>query len=144
MGFSSETDFENAVIKALQRNGWSEVLDYPTEQNLLENWAQILFDNNRSQDRLGDVPLTQTEMDQIVEHITKLRTPLRLNEFINGRTVAIRRDAPESVNAGNEVSLKIYDRLEIAGGQSRYQIVRQPRYKASNKILPCAAVTWSY
>lgn len=136
MGFSSETDFENAVIKALQRNGWSEVLDYPTEQNLLENWAQILFDNNRSQDRLGDVPLTQTEMDQIVEHITKLRTPLRLNEFINGRTVAIRRDAPESVNAGNEVSLKIYDRLEIAGGQSRYQIVRQPRYKASNKILP--------
>lgn len=136
MAFSNEADFENSVIEALQRNGWGQTLNYPSEQRLLENWAQILFENNRSKDRLGDVPLTQTEMEQIVEQITNLRTPLRLNEFINGRTVAIRRDAPESINVGNEVSLKIYDRLEIAGGQSRYQIARQPRYKASNKILP--------
>lgn len=136
MGFSNETAFENAVIEALQRNGWGEVLAYPSEQELLDNWARILFENNRSKDRLEDVPLTQTEMSQIVEQITNLRTPLRLNEFINGRTVAIHRDAPTSVNVGKEVSLKIYDRLEIAGGQSRYQIARQPRYKASNKILP--------
>ena len=136
MGFSSETDFENAVIAALQRNGWGEVIDYPSEQRLLDNWASILFENNRSQDRLGDVPLTQTEMAQILEQITSLRTPLRLNEFINGRTVAIRRDAPGSTNLGMEVSLKIYDRLEIAGGQSRYQIARQPRYSTRNEILP--------
>lgn len=136
MAFSNETVFENAVIEVLQRNGWGEVLEYPSEELLLQNWAQILFENNRSQDRLGDVPLTPTEIDQIVEQITNLRTPLRLNEFINGRTVAITRDAPSSLNVGNEVSLKIYDRMEIAGGQSRYQIVRQPRYKASNKILP--------
>lgn len=135
--FSSETDFEDAVIEVLQRNGWgAEVLHYPSEEELLENWARILFENNRSQDRLGDVPLTATEMDQFIEQILALRTPLRLNEFINGRTVAITRDAPEAANVGMEVSLKIYDRLEIAGGQSRYQIARQPRYKASNSILP--------
>lgn len=137
MSFCSEGDFENSVIEVLQRNGWDEkVLNYPSEERLLENWAQILFQNNRSQDRLGDVPLTSTEMDQIVEQILALRTPLRLNEFINGRTVAITRDAPEAANVGAEVSLKIYDRLEIAGGQSRYQIARQPRYKARNAILP--------
>lgn len=136
MGFSNETDFEDAVIEALQRNGWGEVLNYPSEQDLISNWAQILFENNRSQDRLGDVPLTQSEMEQIVEQVTRLRTPLRLNEFINGRTVAIRRDASESINVGYEVSLKIYDRLEIAGGQSRYQIARQPQFRASDKILP--------
>lgn len=136
MTFSNETVFENAVIEVLQRNGWDEVLEYPSEERLLENWAHILFENNRSQDRLGDVPLTSTEMDQIVEQVTSLRTPLRLNEFINGRTVAITRDAPASINVGNEVSLKIYDRMEIAGGQSRYQIARQPRYKASNQVLP--------
>lgn len=134
--FSDEKQFEHAVIEVLQRNGWTEVLDYPSEEKLLDNWARILFENNRSQDRLGDVPLTSTEMDQIIEQILALRTPLRLNEFINGRTVAITRDAPEAANFGVEVSLKIYDRLEIAGGQSRYQIARQPRYKASNKILP--------
>ncbi|SEQ05019.1 type I restriction enzyme, R subunit [Arthrobacter sp. OV608] len=136
MGFSSETDFENAVIAALQRNGWDEVIDYPSRQRLVDNWASILFENNRSQDRLGDVPLTQNEMAQVLEQITCLRTPLRLNEFINGRTVAIRRDAPGSSNLGMEVSLKIYDRLEIAGGQSRYQIARQPRYSTRNEILP--------
>lgn len=134
--FGDEKQFEDAVIEVLQRNGWTEVLDYPSEEKLLDNWARILFENNRSQDRLGDVPLTSTEMDQIIEQILALRTPLRLNEFINGRTVAITRDAPEAANFGVEVSLKIYDRLEIAGGQSRYQIARQPRYKASNKILP--------
>ncbi|WP_122821176.1 type I restriction endonuclease subunit R, EcoR124 family [Varibaculum vaginae] len=134
--FSDEKQFEDAVIEVLQRNGWTEVLDYPSEEKLLDNWARILFENNRSQDRLGDVPLTSTEMDQIIEQILALRTPLGLNEFINGRTVAITRDAPEAANFGVEVSLKIYDRLEIAGGQSRYQIARQPRYKASNKILP--------
>lgn len=135
--FSSEKDFEDAVIEVLQRNGWDkEVIEYPSEEDLLENWAQILFENNRSRDRLGDVPLTSTEMDQIIEQILSLRTPLRLNEFINGRTVGIKRDAPEAANVGMEVSLKIYDRLEIAGGQSRYQIARQPRYRASNHILP--------
>lgn len=134
--FSDEKQFEDAVIEVLQRNGWTEVLDYPSEEKLLDNWARILFENNRSQDRLGDVPLTSTEMDQVIEQILALRTPLRLNEFINGRTVAITRDATEAANFGVEVSLKIYDRLEIAGGQSCYQIARQPRYKASNKILP--------
>ena len=136
MTFNDESVFEQSVIELLQRHGWGEVIDYPSEETLLDNWAQILFENNRSVDRLGDVPLTKTEMAQIVEQIVNLRTPLRLNKFINGRTVSVRRDASASPNVGKEVSLKIYDRMEIAGGQSRYQIARQPRYKASNKILP--------
>lgn len=137
MTFKDESAFEDAVIDALRRNGWDDgVLMYPTEQDLIDNWAKILFENNRSQDRLGDVPLTRSEMDQIIEQIVDLRTPLALNEFINGRTVAVRRDAPGAANFGHEVSLKIYDRLEIAGGQSRYQIARQPKYKASKQVLP--------
>ena len=37
---------------------------------------------------------------------------------------------------GKEVSLKIYDRKEIAAGQSRYQIARQPKFKARREIFP--------
>ena len=33
------------------------------------------------------------------------------------------------------MSLKIYDRREIAAGQSRYQIAQQPKYKPKSKIL---------
>lgn len=135
--FNSETDFEYALILELSKKGWEKaVIQYPTEDDLLKNWAGILFENNRSIDRLNDTPLTNGEMQQIIEQITALRTPLKLNSFINGKSVAITRDNPaDTLHFGKEVSLKIYDRHEIAAGQSRYQIVQQPRYKGRSKIL---------
>ena len=128
--FNRERDFEEALIKVLFTKGWEkEVLTSPSEQDLMINWARILFDNNRERDRLNNQPLTQGEMQRIVEQITALRTPLKLNGFINGKTVSVRRDNPaDAAHFGKEVSLKIYDRHEIAAGQSRYQIVRQPKF----------------
>jgi len=135
--FITEAEFETAMITALQNKGWeSHVLKYPTEDTLLKNWANILFENNRGIDRLNDAPLTDTEMQQILEQVLALRTPLKLNGFINGKTVSITRDNPyDPFHLGKEVSLKIYDRREIAAGQSRYQIAQQPRYKSKSKIL---------
>ncbi len=135
--FSTESQFENALIQLLSTKGWeAEVLKNPTEEDLWQNWADILFQNNRDIDRLNDVPLTKSEMQQIAEQISALRTPLKLNGFINGKSVAIVRDNPnDTLHFGKEVSLKIYDRMEIAAGQSRYQIVQQPRYKSKSKIL---------
>ena len=137
MIFITEAEFETAMITALQNKGWeSRVLKYPTEDTLLKNWANILFENNRGIDRLNDAPLTDTEMQQILEQVLALRTPLKLNGFINGKTVSITRDNPyDPFHLGKEVSLKIYDRREIAAGQSRYQIAQQPRYKSKSKIL---------
>lgn len=136
--FSTEAEFEKAVIHELQQRGWGEypVLKNPSEKDLLANWAQILFENNRGVDRLNEVPLTDGEMQQIMEQITDLRTPLKLSGFINGKTVAITRDNEEDkLHFGKEVSLKIYDRHEIAAGQSRYQIVQQPRFARGSQIL---------
>ncbi len=137
MIFNKESDFEEALIEALSHKGWeSEVIKYPTEKDLLANWANILFENNRDIDRLNDHRLTEGEMQQILEQVNTLRTPLKLNGFINGKTVAITRDNPkDTLHFGKEVSLKIYDRHEIAAGQSRYQIVQQPQYKSKSKIL---------
>jgi type I restriction enzyme R subunit len=75
-------------------------------------------------------------MQQIIEQINTLRTPLSLNGFINGKTVSIKRDNPnDTLHLGKEVSLKIYDRHEIAAGQSRYQIVQQPKFPTKSNIL---------
>ena len=111
--FNKESDFEAALITALQRYGWEkDVLKNPTEQDLLQNWANILFENNRDIDRL------------------------KLDGFINGKTVSITRKNPDdTLHYGKEVSLKIYDRMEIAAGQSRYQIVQQPRFVRREKVL---------
>ena len=139
MVFDKEALFEEAVITVLKQHGWNDaedVLRYPTEQDLIDNWARILFNNNAGIDRLNGCPLTQGEMAQVIEQIETLKTPLALNGFINGKTIAITRDNPDdALHLGKEVSLKIYDRQEIAAGQSRYQIAQQPVYPAKSKIL---------
>jgi len=88
--FATEAEFESSVIHELTQRGWkSEILKNPSEADLLENWAAILLQNNKGINRLNEVPLTEGEMQQIIEQITELRTPLKLNGFINGKTVAI-------------------------------------------------------
>jgi len=139
MIYEKESVFEEAVIAVLKQHGWDDaggVLRYPTEQDLVDNWANILFRNNAGIDRLNGCPLTPGEMGQILEQVELLKTPAALNGFINGKTVAITRDNPgDALHFGKEVSLKIYDRKEIAAGQSRYQIAQQPVYPARNKVL---------
>ena len=137
MYFDRETDFEEAVIKALIECGWeSEVIRHPSEKDLLKNWADILFNNNRQKDRLNECPLTDGEMQQIMEQIKLLQSPIKLNGFINGKSVSIKRDNPDDKeHFGKEVSLKIYDRQEIAYGESRYQIVQQPDFPSKSPIL---------
>lgn len=137
MVFNDELKFEKALIEKLFSYGWEhEVLKNKTEAELIQNWANILFENNRDIDRLNDFPLTDGEMQQIMEQIAKLRTPLRLNGFINGKSVSIKRDNPDDKkHFGKEISLKIYDRQEIAAGQSRYQIAEQPQFPTKSHIL---------
>lgn len=135
--FKTEAEFEQAFIKVLTLNGWGKfpVLKNKTEAELLQNWADILLENNKQQDRLNGVPLTSGEMQQIIEQIKELKTPLKLNGFINGKTIAIKRDNPaDKLHLGKEISLKIFDRQEAAAGQSRYQIAQQPQFTRGSPL----------
>ena len=68
MGFDYEPEFEDALIKLLKNNGWSgKMLNYPTEEQLIKNWADILFKNNKGIDRLNGQPLTKAEMQQLLD-----------------------------------------------------------------------------
>lgn len=136
MTYTSEAQFEQDVITALCKKGWEDkVLTNFTEADLLQNWADILYKNNNSIDRLNNVPLSQSEMQQIIEQIIELKTPLKLNGFINGKTVSIKRDnTADTLHYGKEISLNIYDRQEIAAGKSRYQIVQQPRFARKSVV----------
>ena len=137
--FKDEQEFEDALVAVLERDcGWKDgTLNHPSEQDLLDNWARILFENNKGIDQLNGCPLTQGEMQQIIEQIVQLRTPMNLNGFINGKTITIKRDnEADKLHMGREVSLHIYDRQEIAGGRSCYQIARQPHFSTKSKMLP--------
>ena len=138
-GFDSELAFEKELIETLyNERGWNsgKTLHYPTEQDLLDNWAEILYHNNRSIDRLGDYPLTRGEMAQIIEQIDGLKTPMNINGFVNGKSLAITRDnEDDKLHFGKEVSLEIYDRNQIANGSSVYQIAEQPRFNVPHHLM---------
>lgn len=134
--FNKEADFENALIALLTTKSWEkEVLRYPTEEKLIANWQEHLNKTNQHIDKL-DVPLLRTEMNQILEQVQALKTPYALNGFINGKTVAIKRENEESRHFGKEVSLDIFDREEISAGKSRYQIAQQPRFSPRSDLYP--------
>ena len=134
--FNDELEFEKEVIKKLTEHGWDKnILRYKTEKELIDNWAEILFQNNKSIDRLNGQKMTEGEKAQLLEQINALKTPLALNKFINGKTISIKRDNPNDPNhLGKEISLFVYDREQIAGGKSVYQIVEQPVFPAKNII----------
>lgn len=134
--FNKEADFENALIALLATKSWEkEVLRYPTEEDLIANWQAHLNKTNQHIDKL-DVPLIRSEMNRILEQVQALKTPYALNGFINGKTVAIKRENEESRHFGKEVSLDIFDREEISAGKSRYQIARQPHFTPRSDLYP--------
>ena len=134
--FNKEADFENVLIALLATKSWEkEVLRHPTEEDLIANWQAHLNKTNQHIDKL-DVPLLRSEMNQILEQVQALKTPYALNSFINGKTVAIKRENEASRHFGKEVSLDIFDREEISAGKSRYQIAQQPHFTPRSDLYP--------
>lgn len=134
--FSKELDFEQALADLLPQHGWEpQVIKNPTEADLIKNWAAIIYNNNRDMNRLGDFPLTDGEMQQIMTQVDNLKNPYEVNMFINGGQVMIKRDNQnDTINYGNEVYLTIFNAREIRAGQSVYQIVRQPKFQTTHPL----------
>ena len=73
-------------------------------------------------------------MKQVIDKVNACHTPNDVNRLINGELISVKRDNPNNRNNfGKEVYLKTFDAKEIAAGQSRYQIVRQPRFIVKSK-----------
>ena len=133
--FIKELAFEEALTNHLLDHGWNEVIMNPTEEELIQNWADIIYDNNREIDKLGNYPLTASEMQQVIDKVNMCSSPYDMNRFINAQEVSIKRDnEADANNFGKEVYLKIFDPMEISSGQSRYQIARQPKFKTADAM----------
>lgn len=130
--FTNETYFEDAFCETLKANGWKdgEVIKYAKINDLIENWKDIIFKRNKGVDRLNNVPLTNTEMEQILNQLNSFNADsLKINEFINGSSIFIQRDNPLDKDHLNQaIAINLFDRNEIVGGSSYYQIARQTRF----------------
>ena len=138
MPFKNEKEFEDALVAKLTQldNQWSrQILEYKSEEELIDNWARILFSNNNTKDTLNDCPLTKTEMGQIITQISS-DSPFAINRRLNARYISIRRDNPrDTLHNGKRVDLYLFDKDEIAAGRSVYQIARQPKLPIPSEIL---------
>ena len=142
-GPNGEKQFEAALVDVLTiKYGWqTKVPGLPvlfngaTEAELKKNLAKILFLNNNSVDRLNGVPLSDGEMEQVIDQINLLPSSVAVNDWVNGKTIYITRDNPaDKDHFGKKVTLFIFDRDEIAAGRSFYQIVRQPKLPTPNPL----------
>ena len=71
--FIKELAFEEALTNHLLGHGLNDVIMNPTEEQLVENWAHIIYDNNRGMWRhtgeiSGDAILAK--VDSILESYT--------------------------------------------------------------------------
>ena len=133
--YEHELPFERDLVNLLAtEKGWEgDVFVNPSEDDLIKNWASIIFNNNRQPTRLGDYPLTEGEIAQLMEQINNSVTPLQKNELITNGELMITRDNPEHTEMfGKTVTLFIFDRNEIARGRSIYQIARQPKFPTAD------------
>lgn len=136
--YEHELPFEKDLVNLLvKEKGWvDDVFVNPSEEDLIKNWASIIFNNNRQPTRLGDYPLTEGEIAQLMEQINNSITPLQKNELITNGELMIIRDNPEHTEMfGKTVTLYIFDRNEIARGRSIYQIARQPKFPTADPIM---------
>lgn len=141
-GKKGELNFQEDLVALLKDVGWEpKTLNditghkYVTEQDIIDNWKNIIFENNKQSDRLNGVPLSDNEMQQILKKVDlECNTPIKANIFINRNekeNIQITRDvnSKDTKNAGQPVYLTLFSPEEIAGGKTRYQIAEQIEFK---------------
>ena len=109
--YTVEADFEKDVVAKLNACGWKGgsnypfVLKYPSEADLIKNWANIIFEHNRKE--LNNVPLNQEEIDDLLLKI-RGKTPCEINRIINSRQIDLIRKNKADKEFYNKLSTLKY------------------------------------
>ena len=143
-GRNGESSFENDFVEMLEKSGWTDgVLTHLTVQqkgsydpdqirSLEGNLRRVIDIRNRG--TLNNVPLSDSEFDQVMEKINKAYTPVLANILLTGKDIVIKRDSdsPDTEHAGKAVYLNLFNNAEIGSGSSIYQIARQIKYETGS------------
>lgn len=97
-----------------------------TYQNLIDNWRKLLFQINISE--LEGKPLTDGEFQQVMTRVSGINNSYEAAKLLSaenstGKIDGILRDA-EDVSK-KQVTLKIFSKAEVNGGDTTYQIARE-------------------
>ena len=138
----SEKNFQEKFVKELEKYRW-DAPDYlngnkqkVTVEDLVLNWRKEL--NRINADQLEGVELTDNEFKQILERVNNINNSYEAAKLLSiegsvGKIDAIHRDKNDNVTR-NLITLTIFKKAEVRGGDSRYQIAREVSTKNGNRF----------
>lgn len=129
----TEIAFQNDFVNEMQKFKW-EAPDYldgtrkkVTVATLIDNWRKEL--NRLNVDQLEGVALTDAEFKQVLNQVNKINNSFEAAKILAmeggiGKIDSIYRDDHPQVTR-NQITLTIFKKAQIRGGDSSYQIARE-------------------
>ncbi|WHL53710.1 hypothetical protein [Mycoplasmopsis bovis] len=100
MQYKREKDFEDDVVNCLREYGWkgfpdksnpskqyNVILGNVTEKDLIENWKNILYENNK--DILNGIELSNDEMNQVIQKVQNCQNFVDTKHLLIANTLAL-------------------------------------------------------
>ncbi len=139
---SSEKNFQERFVQGLVKYKWSapEHLDgnlkKVTVDDLIENWRREL--NRLNADQLEGVPLTDNEFKQVMGKVSQINNSFEAAKLLaieesKGKIDGIYRDPNPRVTR-EQITLTIFKKAQVSGGDSNYQIAREVVTKNGNRF----------
>lgn len=122
--FESEAEMEDKLIDQLinGESQWDYRPDLRNEEDLWDNFRKILTRNNK--DKLNDVPLTDTEFDQVKTQLN-FGSFYRAAEWLKGENGIAQVLVQREDSKLGKVSLTVFKSQDISGGISVYEVINQ-------------------
>lgn len=139
---ASERTFQDNFVKRLQRYRWSapDRLDgnrhKVTVQTLIDNWRIEL--DRMNADQLEGVSLTDGEFRQVLNKVNSIANSYEAAKILamensTGKIDGIFRDPNPNVTR-KQVTLTIFRKADVGGGESTYQIAREVSTDKGNRF----------
>lgn len=138
----SEAAFQDRFVEKLQRFKWEspEELDGTkrkvTTKDLINHWRSEL--NRINVDQLESVPLTDNEFNQVMAQVNQITNSFEAAKLLamegsKGKIDGIYRD-PDPRVTREQITLTIFKKAEVRGGDSSYRIAREVTTPNGNRF----------
>ena len=139
---ASEKKFQEDFCNELAKYRWqkSDELDgnkhKVTVETLINNWRQEL--NRINADQLEGYELTDNEFDQVLKKVSQIQNSYEAAKLLaieegKGKIDGIYRDNNPAVTR-EQITLTIFKKSQVGGGDSSYQIAREVRTPHGNRF----------
>lgn len=139
---ASEQNFHEKFVKELQKFKWEapEFLNgnkqKVTVKILINHWREEL--NRINADQLEGVPLTENEFNQVMAKVNQIENSFEASKLLameasKGKIDGIYRDPNPGVTR-EQITLTIFKKAEVSGGDSSYKIAREVESERGNRF----------